>query len=325
LSSSPELESTVADTLFSARESKISLNELAGVVQASPAHTREAVRRLKRLGYPLRVSPAGVIERLPFKLIDPHQLAAELATEKIGRRIEWRLHVRSTQDELKKLKDEAEDGTVLVAETQYAGRGRLTRSWLSAVGGLSMSVLLRPTWPRAHQILTLAFATAASRAIGDVTSVLSVLKWPNDLMVRSRKVAGILADATYQGSRLDHLIVGLGVNVNIEMTRFPKTLRKASTSLSHELGREADRSLLTKRIIEEMDKSYQRFELGHISELLDDARRLCSTLGRKVRVTTVEGNLVGHAVGLGDDGQLLVRLNRGVTVPFYAADVVHLR
>jgi BirA family biotin operon repressor/biotin-[acetyl-CoA-carboxylase] ligase len=188
-----------------------------------------------------------------------------------------------------------------------------------------MSVLLRPTWHEAHQVLTLAFATAACRAISDVTSVSSQLKWPNDLTVRSRKVAGILAGATYVGNRLDHLIVGLGVNVNIKMARFPKTFRKVSTSLSHEVGREVDRALLTKRIIEEMDRSYQRFEMGRTSELLDEARRLCSTLGRKVRIATFERNFVGHAVGLGDDGQLLVRLRNGALIPFYAGDVVHLR
>jgi len=323
LGSPRELESTIADVIFSKGESKISLNDLTSV--ASPAETRDAIQRLKILGYPLHLSRAGIIERLPFSPIDVKQLSAGLTTERIGRRIEWRLHVRSTQDELKKLTNEIDDGTVLVAETQYAGRGRLKRSWFSAVGGIWMSILLRPTWPRSHQILTLAFAAAAARAIGDVTGLSSVLKWPNDLMIGSRKVAGSLAEATYQGSRLDHLVIGLGVNVNIKTVRFPKTFRKASTSLSHEVGREVDRAQLTKKILEEMDSSYQRFEMGRTSELLDEARRLCSTLGREVRIATSERNFVGHAVGLGDDGQLQVRLRNGAMIPFYAADVVHLR
>ena len=325
LNSPPELESTIADLIFSKGESKILLNELASVVQASPARSREAIRQLRRLGYPLRLSREGIIERLRFEPIDQRQLNANLATERIGRRIEWRLHVRSTQDELNKLKNEALDGTVLVAETQYAGRGRLARSWFSAVGGIWMSVLLRPTWPRSHQILALAFAVAAARAIGDVTKLLPVIKWPNDLMVRSRKVAGVLAEATYEGNQLDHLIFGLGVNANIQMTRLPKALRGVSTSISHELGRDIDRNLLTRRIIEEMDHSYRRFESGHATELLGEARRLCSTLGRKVRVTTNEGRFICEALDLGDDGQLMARLNSGAVIPLYAADVVHLR
>jgi BirA family biotin operon repressor/biotin-[acetyl-CoA-carboxylase] ligase len=301
------------------------LSELAVAVQASPARTREAIRQLKMLGYQLRLSRNGIIEHLPFKPIDRQQLIADLATQRIGRRIEWRLHVRSTQDELSKLNNEALDGTVLIAETQYAGRGRLARSWFSAVGGIWMSVLLRPTWPRSHQILPLAFAVATARAIDDMTKLSPVIKWPNDLMVRSRKIAGLLAEGVYKGDQLDHLILGLGVNANIQMTRLPKPLRVVSNSLSHELGEEIDRTLLAKRIIQEMDDSYQRFESGQANELLDEAKQRCSTLGRIVRVSTTERRFVGRALDLGDDGQLLVRLNSGVTVPFYAADVVHLR
>jgi BirA family biotin operon repressor/biotin-[acetyl-CoA-carboxylase] ligase len=325
LSFPPELESTIAKAIFFGGESKVSLNELAGVVHASPARSRETIRRLKRLGYPLQLSRAGVIELLPFRPIDQQQLSANLSTERIGRRLEWRLHVRSTQDELKNLRNEAHDGTVLIAESQYAGRGRLVREWFSAVGGIWMSILLRPTWPRSHQILTLAFAAAVARAIGDVTKLSPVLKWPNDVMIRSRKVAGILAQAAYQGNHLDYLIVGLGINANIKMASFPRILRKFSTSLIHELGQEIDRTALARRIIEEMDCSYCRFESGHTSELLDEAKRFSSTLGRRVRVTTVERSFVGYALDIGDEGQLLVRLRTGVTVPFHAADVVHLR
>jgi len=325
LSSPSELESTIADAIFSGRESKISLNELAGVVRASPAGTREAIRQLKRLGYPLRLSQAGVIERLPFRAIDPQRLSADLTTERIGRRIECRLHVRSTQDELKRLEDEAEDGTVLLAETQRTGRGRLSRSWFSPTGGIWMSVLLRPSWPRSHQILTLAFGAAVTRAVYDVAKISSLIKWPNDLMIRSRKVAGMLAEATYEGNKLRRLIVGIGVNANINTMRFPRTIRRTSTSLSHELGRDIDRNLLTRMIIEEMDHSYRRFESGHATELLGEARRLCSTLGRKVRVTTTEGRFMCEALDLGDDGQLMARLNGGAVIPLYAADVVHLR
>jgi len=324
LNSPRELESKIAALIFSKGESKILLSELASVVQASPARSREAIRQLRRLGYPLRLTRKSIIERLRFEPIDQRQLNANLATERIGRRIEWRLHVRSTQDELNKLKNEALDGTVLVAETQYAGRGRLARSWLSAVGGIWMSVLLRPTWPISHQILPLAFAVATARAIGDVAKLSPVIKWPNDLTVRSRKVAGLLAEASYKGNQLDHLIFGLGVNANIQ-TRLPKALRGVSTSISHELGRDINRALLAKRIIQEMDNSYQRFESGHASELLDEAKQICSTLGRIVSVATAERKFVGRALDLGGDGQLLVRLSSGVTVPFYAADVVHLR
>ena len=325
MSSLSDLESAVASVIFLGNERKIPLSGLASLTQATPDQAKRALGELKKLGYPLRLSRAGIVERLSFRPIDVQKLKAELTTERIGRRIEWRLHVSSTQDELKKLEDEAEDGTVLLAETQYTGRGRLSRSWFSPTGGIWMSVLLRPSWPRSHQILTLAFAAAVTRAVYNVTKISPLIKWPNDLMIRSRKVAGMLAEATYEGNKLRRLIVGIGVNANINTMRFPGTIRRTSTSLSRELGRDIDRNLLTRRIIEEMDHSYRRFESGHTAELLEEARRLCSTLGRKVRVTTTEGRFICEALDLGDDGQLMARLNSGAVIPLYAAEVVHLR
>jgi len=325
LSPHSELESAIADVIFLGNERKIPLSGLASLTRATPNQAKRALDELKKLGYPLRLSRAGIVERLPFRPIGAQQLTADLTTERIGRRIEWKLHVNSTQDELKRLEDEAEDGTVLLAETQRTGRGRLSRSWFSPRGGIWMSVLLRPSWPRSHQILTLAFGAAVTRAVYNVTKISSFIKWPNDLMIRSRKVAGMLAEATYEGNKLRRLIVGIGVNANINTMRFPGAIRRTSTSLSHELGRDIDRNLLTRMIIEEMDHSYRRFESGHATELLGEARRLCSTLGRKVRVTTNEGRFMCEALDLGDDGQLMARLNSGAVIPLYAADVVHLR
>jgi BirA family biotin operon repressor/biotin-[acetyl-CoA-carboxylase] ligase len=158
-----------------------------------------------------------------------------------------------------------------------------------------------------------------------VAGISSLLKWPNDVVVQSRKIAGILAEASYEGSKLNRLIVGLGVNANIKTTLFPKELRESATSINRELGREIDRILLTRKILEEMDNAYRKFESGEATELLREVKGLCSTLGRMVEVTTVEGKFRGEALDIGEDGQLIIRLGNGATVPLYAADIVHLR
>lgn len=324
LSSTRELEAAIADVIFSRKEPRVSIDELARAVHTSPARAARAIFQLKELGYPLHLSHES-IRHYPFRWIDLQQLGANPATQRIGRRVEWRLHVCSTQDELKKLKDEAPDGTVLIAETQYGGRGRLKRNWFSGLGGVWMSVLLRPTWSESHQILPMAFAGAVARAIGDVVELSPMLKWPNDLMLRSRKVAGLLAESNYQGNNLDHVILGFGINANIEIARLPKELRRHSTSLSHELGQEVDRTILVRHIIEEVDRSYRDFESGHADEMLEEVRPLCSTLGKEVQVTTAEGIFKGEALDLGNDGQLKVRMSDGTIVSFFAADVKHLR
>jgi len=325
MSKQPDLEPAIASMIFLGRQSQISIRELSLALNVSKRETAKAVHRLKRIGYPLQLSRTGLIHHRTFRPIDVEQLRTRLITERIGQRIEWRLHVPSTQDELKKLADEASDGTVLMAESQYAGKGRLTRSWFSPVGGIWLSVLLKPTRSESHQVLTLAFATATARAVSTVTKLSLAVKWPNDLMIGSKKVAGILAEAMYKGKNLTHMIVGLGVNANVDNASLPETIQRTSTSLNHEFGGDVDRNLLTLEILEEMDISYRVFESGHTSELLEDVRRSCCTLGRDIRATTVDGVLEGKAFDLGNDGQLLVRSRDGTVVHLYSADVVHLR
>jgi len=324
LSALHDLDGRIAELVFLGTHGKIELDQLASAVRIHPKEVRRSLQRLIALGYPLRVC-GDLVERGSFQPIDPQEVRTDLHSQKIGRRVEWRLHVRSTQDELKSIEQHAEDGTLVLAETQAAGRGRLTRGWFSPFGGIWMSVLLRPTWPKSYQILTLAFAAATARSISAVAGISPLLKWPNDVVVQSRKIAGILAEASYEGGKLNTLIVGLGVNANIKTTLFPRELRESATSINRELGREIDRILLARKILEEMDSAYRKFESGQGTQLLDEVRRLCSTLGRRVEVTTVEGKFKGEALNIGDDGQLIVRLGNGTTLPFYAADVVHLR
>ena len=244
----------------------IRIAELASAFSTPRTRIRQALNRLVKLGYPL-ILRRDIIQRRAFRLLDAQQLRAGLSPRRIGQRIEWRLHTSSTQDELKRIAQASEDGTVLLAETQYLGRGRGSRSWFSPAGGIWMSVLLRPTWPKSHQILALAFATALAGAIRAVGGISPLLKWPNDLVVQSRKIAGILAEASYDGSKLNHLVAGIGVNANIKTTLFPEELQGSVTSINREIGREVDRILLTQRILEETDDAYLRFESGQGCEL----------------------------------------------------------
>lgn len=319
-----ELDSAVAEIIFLGPNAQITLGELAKRTRASVQEIGESIQRLSMLGYPLNPK-SDSIERLPIHTINTQELEASLSSWRIGRRIEWKLHVHSTQEEMKKLCQEAPDGTVLLAETQDFGRGRLGRRWFSPLGGIWMSLLLKPSWPKSHQILPLALGAALTKAIRATTGISTSLKWPNDVTIQSRKVAGILSEATYEGDKLGSVIVGVGVNANVGSTTLPKGLDRIATSLSHELRRDVDRNVLTLRTLEEMDKTYRIFEAGQGTELLNDVRQVCSTIGRKVEVTTTGGHFEGEAQQIGGNGQLIVRLRNGETAQFYAGDTVHLR
>lgn len=217
------------------------------------------------------------------------------------------------------LLDEARRGTpaglVVVAARQHAGRGRLGRTWESPPGGsLLTSVLLRPALPidRRH-LVVLAAAVAMADAIADTTGIDAAIKWPNDLLVGDRKVAGILAESTG-----DAVVVGIGVNV--AWGQIPEELGGIATALDLEGGRPVAPDAL-------LDAFLARYGpyLGDLDRARDAYRARLSTRGRRVRVEQAAGLLTGVAVDVDDDGHLLLDDDEGRRVTVAAGDVVHLR
>ncbi|HEY3671976.1 MAG TPA: biotin--[acetyl-CoA-carboxylase] ligase [Acidimicrobiia bacterium] len=242
-------------------------------------------------------------------------------TSERGRwRVEWFSTLDSTnRHALDAARTGAPDGLVVVADEQTAGRGRLGRTWEAPPGSsLLVSVLLRRSGDpaRAAGHVVMAAGVALAEAVEDVAGVDAGLKWPNDLVVDDRKLAGLLAEADG-----DALVVGAGCNVNWE--EFPEELVATATACNLEAGHLVDRDAL-------LDAFLDRFAtaLGAGDAVVDEYRARLATLGRSVRVEHVhdrDRDLVGTAVGITDDGALVVRGEQGIDHPVVAADVHHLR
>lgn len=225
----------------------------------------------------------------------------------------------------------ADNGVVLLAEHQTAGRGRLDRTWTApARSGLTMSVLVRPDdvpaarWPWIPLLAGLSVAATLRRAAG----VEAVLKWPNDVLVGDRKVAGLLVERVEPAGGVPGLpaaVIGIGLNVTLRREEMPAP---TATSLVLEGASSTDRSLLaraTLRTLEGMLTDWYRHRGDPSAGLRMSYVKACSTLGRRVRVDLPDGtNDVGEAVGIDDNGRLLVRTGQG-QLAFGAGDVVHLR
>jgi BirA family biotin operon repressor/biotin-[acetyl-CoA-carboxylase] ligase len=216
----------------------------------------------------------------------------------------------------------ASEGVVVIADHQTAGRGRLGRTWSAPPGSsLLMSVLLRPSLnaSRLH-LATAVVALAARDALQDVAGFRPELKWPNDLLVGDRKLAGVLAEADL-GDRDGGgpaLVVGIGINVNWP-AELPPELAGIATAANAVAGREIDRWGLLTALLGHMDLRY-----GDWTKVASDYRRSCATIGRSVRVELAEETFTGTAADVTDDGHLLVDV--GMCVREVAAgDVVHLR
>ena len=207
----------------------------------------------------------------------------------------------------------AADGLVAVADVQTAGRGRLDRSWEAPAGSsLLVSVLVRG--PDAAVPVVMATAVALAQAVGDVAGIDAVLKWPNDVVVGDRKLAGILAERD-----ADALVVGAGCNVN--WPSFPPELAATATACNQEAGREVDRDALLAAFLDRLDVA-----LDAGADVVGEYRARLATRGRRVRVHPVRGDdLVGVATGVTDDGALVVRDDTGTDHLVITADVVHLR
>ena len=244
-----------------------------------------------------------------------------LNTDLIGRSIVYYSSVGSTNEVLKKLAAQgAPDGTLVIADEQTAGKGRLSRKWLAPPGAsLLMSLLFRPDLaPSQAQRLTMTCSLAISDAIEGITGLPVGLKWPNDIFIRGKKVGGILTESGTTGGRLDYVVVGMGLNVNLAVSTLPE-LRGTATSLSQELGREVSRLELLWRILEGIEARYGSLRSGESPHEEWVARLI--NLGRQVQVTTSQGVLVGWAEGVDADGALILRTSDGQRERILAGDV----
>jgi BirA family biotin operon repressor/biotin-[acetyl-CoA-carboxylase] ligase len=242
------------------------------------------------------------------------------APARISERGRWRVETFTELDSTNRyLLDAARtggpDGLVAVADVQTAGRGRLDRAWEAPPGSsLLVSALLRAPAAAAPARAVMAAGLALARAVADVAGVAAVLKWPNDLVVGDRKMAGLLAEADG-----DALVVGAGCNVN--WAAFPPELAATATACNLEAGQAVDRDALLDAYLDQFDRS-----LAAGDAVVDDYRALLATLGRQVRVQYLHrADLIGTATAVTDDGALVVRDDSGVDHTVVAADVVHLR
>jgi BirA family biotin operon repressor/biotin-[acetyl-CoA-carboxylase] ligase len=237
-------------------------------------------------------------------------LTSGMATRRIGRAIHLFRTVDSTNDEAAVLASKgALEGTVVIADAQRRGRGRLGRSWASPGGdGIYLSVILRPAIPpHDAPALTLLGGVAAAGAVQEAAGVDAGIKWPNDLMARGRKLGGILGEAAVEAPRLHHVILGIGINVNQTGESFDGELRRTATSLRIEAGRPVDRTEVVRSICRGLDRWYDGFLSRGPAEVIERLRQCCVTLGRVVVAKSGDQELRGLAVDVDETGALLVR------------------
>jgi BirA family transcriptional regulator, biotin operon repressor / biotin---[acetyl-CoA-carboxylase] ligase len=319
-------DALILSGLRAAGEQGVSGAALALQLKVSRAAVWSRIEELRKAGYDIEASPhhGYRLRGSPDRLHADDLLARLGPVRVIGRDIQVFQQTTSTNEIVEKLaRDGVPEGIAVFAEAQTRGRGRLGRTWHSPAGlGLWFSVLLRPKLPpQAATQLTVCSAVAVTRAIERETGLRPEIKWPNDIVFGSRKAAGLLLELGAELDNIRHVVLGIGLDVNVPQDAFPEALREIATSLSIEAGRHIDRPALAKALLRELDAIYARLNAGDFHEIGDEWMRRCTTLGRRVTIRMGDRLITGHAEALDEEGALLVRTEHGRLERIVSGDV----
>ena len=260
--------------------------------------------------------------------LSPEKIKDGLTTKWLGRTIHFHHTVESTNLLAIKLAQQgAPQGVVVLADQQLSGRGRGRRSWHSPPGvGIYCSIVLRPkTAPEKAQLITLITGVSIVKAVALRTGLSPRVKWPNDVLINGKKVAGILLEGRASGARLEYSVIGFGINVNNGLADLPEDIGVNASSLFMELNKTVDRNALAMEIFLQLERLYHRFQREDFAVILDQWRRNSSTLGQRVRIWQKDKATEGIALDLTEGGGLIVRLEGGKQVIIHAGDVEYLR
>ena len=303
----------------------LSGEEISRRLKVSRTAVWKRIQRLRDLGYEIEATTRSGyhLTRSP-DLLTPSEIKPILKTKWIGKRIHHFQTLDSTNSKAYELAlNGAEEGEVVIAESQEKGKGRLGRQWFSPPFlNVYVSLILRPKIPP-HQasLVTLMAAGATADAIRNFSGLLPLIKWPNDILLRDRKVAGLLNEIHSEIDRIHFVILGIGVNLNMDEKMFSKEIRNIATSLKIETGQTVSRKDFLQSLFLELERWYAMFSREGNAVILEAWRDRAHIKGKHVKVTSFGETLVGRAIDIDSDGALILETKGGRQKRVVAADV----
>ncbi len=271
------------------------------------------IQRLRTEGYQIVASSSGYRLVPRFDGLLPLEIQSKLQTERFGREIVTLEQTDSTQNAVRAMADGgAGEGAIAVALEQGVGKGRMGRAWSSPKGGLWFSILLMPSIAitELHK-LSLLFGVAVAKSLEQLR-VDARLKWPNDVLVGGKKLCGILLEVSAESDRVNHVIAGIGINANFSSGWLSESFSSRSTTILDQLGKRIDRAALLADVLLNAEQLYYGATREGFGGVLDQWRSLSCTIGNEVTVSLFGRSVSGLAVGVSDDGSLLVKTEGGV-------------
>jgi len=295
--------------------------------------TRSAVwkhiNELRMMGYDISSSQKEGyrLTRTSNRLL-PYEIHKKLMTRVIGKKIRYLENTPSTIGVGKQLTAEGDieklHGMVIVAEEQTGGVGRMGRAWVSPSGGIWVTIILKPHMPVDHIfMITMAGSIAVARAIRNEFDIGALIKWPNDVFIGNKKVAGLLLELSAEADVVHHCLLSIGIDVNVPISNFSPELQDRITSISIELGHEVDRAALLARILKEFESRFLLVESGEYDTIIREWKSISCTLENRVQIRTLKNSFEGDAVDIDEFGALIIRKENGKLERVIAGDCSH--
>jgi BirA family biotin operon repressor/biotin-[acetyl-CoA-carboxylase] ligase len=316
----------ILKTLYEKKDEYVPVEQLVNVTGKSQQEVENEFDTLEDEGYIINHSKLGYRLIKTPNLLLPYEVKKDLKTDFIGHDIHYFKEVDSTNNVAKYLaEDGAEEGTVVVAEVQHRGKGRRGKTWISPPGGVWMSIILRPDIiPSKAPLLTLVTGVAVAETLKDELMLDVGIKWPNDIIIGNKKVCGILTEVDASINNVNYVVVGIGIDMNVDVPVFPPDLQKGATSLKNELDTEINGALLVQKFLLKFEELYNRFNQGEFPEILKEWRSLSKTIGNNVEVRTRGKTVRGEAVGINKDGILILELEDGSLRKMISGECLHI-
>ncbi|MDO5836470.1 MAG: biotin--[acetyl-CoA-carboxylase] ligase [Methanobacterium sp.] len=319
-------EKQILKTLHSKKGEYVASDNLASKMGISNAQLSDEIQKLQEEGYRIdSSSDRGYRLIKTTNRLLPYEIQLDLATRYIGQEIYHYSEVDSTNIVAKELAEKgAVEGTIIIAESQRRGKGRRGKKWLSPSGGVWMTIILRPDIPTSQApLLTLLTGVAVAETLNHECGLDVGIKWPNDILIGEKKVCGILTEASARKGELDYVVVGIGIDLNVDVDEFPPDLREGATSLKSELEKEIPGEKLVQNFLLNFENLYHDFKKGQFSDILNQWRKLSTTIGSTVKVEKRGRTIQGEAVGITKDGILILEMDDGSLRKIISGECTH--
>ncbi len=320
-----DVRTKLIEAFSTAKGTFISGQQIADYIGCSRTAVWKHIEELRTEGFVLEaVRNKGYRIIFTPEKVTANEIQLGLQTKTLGKSIHYEESVETTQKiALTIANDGAPEGTLVVAEEQLGGKGRLMRNWYSPkYSGIWMSLILRPRIPfqQAPQ-LTLLAAVAVVQAIEHTTDLKPQIKWPNDILINRKKVTGILTELQGESDRIHSVIIGIGINVNQQKSDFPEELQETATSLLIEGGEKVSRARVIQEVLVRLETLYEQFLTEGFLPIKQLWESYAISLGQEIKATTVNSTIIGKAIGITDEGVLLLEDHSGKVHSIYSADI----